>query len=343
MYISSQTVKLNLRHDTSINARRGTNAEIHHFIGRHSIGSSFKGRGPLKGLSTEEERLLLPDVIGVSSKNEDAFLKETLEYWKNIEREVPPHNFNGKGGGLTLEIGWEYETKEGKLAGDAEQTKQDELWLNSIEAMLDPTKNAKEHVIDFSTRMKYGRPINIEDYITYRYCLVYAPVANDERLVTRSNKIKFYLTNDDILRRREEVKVQSQMAALALWLKLSENTKKLDNVLLVMKEEISTLESLSLEKLHTDTEGAKISTAKKLAESYPMQFVNYAKDENLHIRSFIVRCLNAGHLTRIAATSTIMYDDTMIGRNMNDAILFLKDAENNKIKVELSSKLKTNI
>lgn len=64
---------------------------------RVKLGSHFVNSAPLKGLSREEERKYLPQIIGIDP-DERSFRKEAQDYWASFSIEVPMS-------GVVLEVG----------------------------------------------------------------------------------------------------------------------------------------------------------------------------------------------------------------------------------------------
>lgn len=274
------------------------------------IGSSFKGNSVLRGLTFEEEHKYLPSIIGadVSSPNWES---QTRDYWINISKPVPP------GDGLELEVGLQYNSKE------------DYIYDRDV-AKRDSNGTLVNHK---------GTPINIADYILWRYCLYYSRVANTFELRGMSPKIEFYLFSKSREISDKKETLNSKRKAISLMYKRISERDWVDYVLRVL---------IARDKSHTKTVSsiAKMSEDEKdiLLDEYvatnPEGFLLLAEDKNLEMRSFIEQCIAMGKLTRIANTDTVTMEGTPLGNSVIDVISFLNNPKNNETLQILKAQIK---
>src|SRR6266403_4273174 len=137
--------------------------------GNWKVGASIKNNDVCRGLSFDEEETYLPMLIGVQPKN-DNWQKVTTDYWNNISKLIPKD-------GIELEVGFNYKDKESKDGQPA--TKEVD---NAFKG-----ESAKEE-----DKWQFGFPINVVDYVLWRYCLVYSHVANKKEVTSKSHNIRFY-------------------------------------------------------------------------------------------------------------------------------------------------------
>jgi hypothetical protein len=273
------------------------------------IGSSFKNQSVLRGLSHEEEMKFLPNVLGLSAKS-DKWEKATQNYWANISKVVPQDNT-----GLELEIGFDYENKEAKEKGES---------------------------VSVEERHQHGRPIRLNDYILYRYCLLYRRVANSIEDVNKSPHIWFYIHTKERQLNLEHTKAQSEDKALQEYFKILTNRDKVVDVLTVFAQESAKLDDglvpFNLESLDDREQDLLL---RKCATKYPKKFHDFATDTQLEMRSFIERSIVSGKLRRVPNTDTVIYgDNTTIGNTMDDCIAFLKNPKNAKVYNNLVAQMK---
>jgi len=187
---------------------------------------------------------------------------------------------------------------------------------------------------------KEGYPMNISDYILWRYCLKYSKVANTIYDIDSSPKIKFYLSDPATEENVEYAKVQKTLKAnkYLAELILPDNANKLDDVLTLygynvagmsMKSKIVTIHDLGADD---SKDPSKIA-----------RFLNTYEDKLLRSRSWISRAVSYGILTRLPNTDTIQYRDHItLGTTTEAAIAFLdNDPQGQQYKLEIDSALMT--
>ncbi len=205
--------------------------------------------------------------------------------------------------GIELEVGFNYrDTATAKEAENAEKG-----------------ENAKEE-----EKFKYGFPINVVDYVLYRYCLVYSDVANDMNDMNKSHRIRFYLHS-----KKEELKnshnaITLQNKAYAKYLEVLSNRDKVENLLRLLTHDDGT----SLYAIgQSDTEQDILLQSAMLKK--PQLFITYFDDKVLEMKSFISKCIAGQWLKRVPNTETIMYGETtIIGSTMEEAVGYLQNEKN---------------
>ena len=72
------------------------------------------------------------------------------------------------------------------------------------------------------------------------------------------------------------------------------------------------------------------------------KFVDYASDENLDLKYLIKLATKKGKVTNPSNTDAYYYNQVLLGKNINEAVLFLKDdaSENRNIKSALEREVK---
>jgi len=101
---------------------------------RKKIGSIFVSRSPLRGLTREQERKYLPQVIGTSAEHPD-FEKEVRKFWADFNIDVPSDGVvldvttNEAGEPLNLDdwIKYQWALKHRFVAASQEELRQDPL------------------------------------------------------------------------------------------------------------------------------------------------------------------------------------------------------------------------
>jgi len=145
-------------------------------------------------------------------------------------------------------------------------------------------------------------PINVEDYILYRYCLVYGRVANTKDDVKKSpQKIKFFLYSKEDEIKKDYNSLQEKRKAFAVAMELSADRKIVRHILWAEKEALGIVNPDSLQDKEQDIKFFD------LVERNPKCLVKYKNDSLLKFKAFIMKALSLGFLTKVPNTETIMY------------------------------------
>lgn len=283
------------------------------FVGNiEKIGSSFKGQDTLRGLTPVEEARFLPELIGITHTDNNWF-KAAKEYWVNISKPVPEE-------GLKLEVGLMYDNEDEYQADrKGERTKEG--------AIINPK----------------GRPINLADYVIYRYCLVYNKVANSSELVGKSPNIAFYIYSKEKEISVKKELLKTKMAANKLLYSHihDRNWAKWLLRILVTNDQSPTKKYSVGQLAYLEEEEVDIALS-EYAEKASDTFVTYGEDRKLELKAFIEECIALGRLTRIANTTTIVFENDTIGNSLDQAVAFLSDGKNASVMNVLKAQVKIN-
>ena len=284
------------------------------------VGSSFRGRAINKGLSELEEDMYLPGLIGLAP-NAPSYAPAKINYWKNISRDIP---FNG----LELEVGFEYPNKKAYELGHKEA-------LEEAEKIKQARKNHSRYDEVFTVRQQQGSPISIEDYVFYRYLLVYGDCANNPDDVGKSPKIRMYIKDDKMEKMKQVNNIKVRRKAMSLLIGMEEDKNKKAAVILLLSSQFRA------NGIRFDTAVDKEIALDWACKTIPSQFIAICEDETLVKKAFIMRALNANLLRRVPNTQTILHgDSTQIGKSMNEAVDWMFAAENletlNVLKAQLA-------
>lgn len=265
---------------------------------KSKIGSSFKGGSVLRGLTFEEEVRFLQGTLGINKESQN-WEKATKDYWSNITKYIP------SGDGLKLEIGFRY-VKKADYEADLAAPEVDG-------AIVNPK----------------GTPINLDDYILWRYCLLYSEVARNVEDVGKSPKIRFYIFSKD-----KEVKDKTAK------LKVKKEAEKLYNQRIGEREWVhhmlTTLvaddkrndKKYQLRDLRNVSEDEKDIALDEYLTLNPTKFLEVGEDRHLETKAFIEQAILNGKLHRIPNTSAIVHDGVTIGNTMEQAVAFFNNTDN---------------
>ncbi len=175
---------------------------------------------------------------------------------------------------------------------------------------------------DDANRKENGIPINVNDYILYRYCLEYSHVANTIDLVGASPNIRFYIydKNEEKKAKVSQLKVRNE--AMKKYLDILGDRGLVDDILSIYKFDTS--------KMEEDDKDIILETQ---VNDRPESFLAIIKDEILKYKSFVNKCLQRGKLSQIPNTEVILFGTDPIGQNITEAAVFLKSSHPANIKV----------
>jgi hypothetical protein len=250
------------------------------------IGSAFAGKNDGRQLGRtlltfEEEKRLMPSIIGVSPDNQE-WDKMLNLYWINLSVAVPVS-------GLTLETG----IRE-----------------------LSPTE---------------WEPINLKDWLLYKYCLKYGAVANRIEDLYSSPRIRFYMMDSNEI---HKVSMANKQLRDKATLKRMELESKHDYVRAILE--------LSGNIVEKDWAQNELAFA-ELATNSAKEFLALAEDKTLLDKHFVERAIRAGFLTRPLNSTLVMYDGAVIGNNLQEASAWLKMPANSQANVVIRAKLEEGV
>jgi hypothetical protein len=332
----TKSLKVHIKHKKIATHRVGEGVDMNVILNKNKIGSSLRNRSVLRGLSFEEEKIYMPTIIGFPSDAPN-FQKACEEYWKDISVVVPPPSDSKfSDGGLELEVGFVYSSKEAAEKGEAEATSEFTKFNDALE-------KGKEYNMKFDVRSKVGKPIELNDFVLWRYCLKYGRVANREQDIKKSRKIDFYMTNPQLELKLKKDTVQLRKDAYLAFAKISASPEKSANLFYVLEKERKEYVMKTQVELNANEPTDVELLLEHVATKKPATFLKAAKDKNIEMRAFIARCIETGHLRRVPNTDRIIYgDNEVIGSSTNDAIAFLmseKEPRNQQVRQELEAKL----
>lgn len=176
-----------------------------------------------------------------------------------------------------------------------------------------------------SIKYRYGSPVNIEDYIIYRHCLLYNDIAKDVAMVNSDKNIRFYFKDD----KKEADKLRKFRAEI--------NKAKINYVSCMADEKL--FEAIYIQYLVLNNRPITSSLLEdditkqinldKFSQSEPVKFNKFFKDENIKLKSMIEQLIARGIIVRSLYNQNITTaDGTLIGANIQDAVVWFKNPEN---------------
>lgn len=297
------------------------------------VGSSYRSTSILSASSGEVEKYY-PELIGLSPNNPD-FVSRVKAYLSNIQFIVSEQ-------GSTLDCSFRYNHKKDYLAikekEDAINAKRDAVARNNTSAIA---KAVKEWVTDIneleSTKYLYGRPVNLQEYIIYRHCLLYPEIAKDIALINSDSSLRFYIKDEVKEAEKAKKLVEERKTAMANFIALESNEKKRRAVYIQMVVDSNGNVGEALNKDSYEITNAIM----QCVQATPDKFNKLVSDKNVELKAFIEGLISRGELVRAPHNQQISTaDGTFIGSNIIEAIAYFNDPKNKDVREAYENKAK---
>ena len=329
-YLEKRTITINIIKNLSL-FRRANDKYMPRKV--EYIGSSIRSSSVLTS-NKQEIEYYFPSLLGVPA-NHDTFITRVKQYLNNFHIEV---NELGK----TLDISFRWNTKRDYLAFKAKEDRIEDAYKAVRRDNLVELKKALEAKIDDlnnleSTRFRYGNPINVEDYIKYRHCLLYKDVCKDPIFINSDISYRFYFKDDareleQARKRRIEANNAKRNYLLALG---DDELFRAVYIQYCVAVSQPVLTSVLKEKFEQEMELDRYSTDE------PAKFNKMFNDKDLKIKAFIETLIARGEFIRATDNQNISTPaGDFIGANMKEAVLWYKNPENSKAVEAYRNKLK---
>jgi len=260
------------------------------------IGPYFDGKVTGTGLDFKEQRMLLPEFIGVEVSDKD-FRRKVTETYDNMVIKIPKD-------GITLEIGLEDDSKP-----------------------LSET----------------NLPLQLPDYLKYRFILRHPDVAPTKEEAQRSYSKKFYVVDPNQVTKQALSINSLEDKAYELYMRFKDDTVKVDQILTMLGRNVANLKKDRILVLKQfATKNPKLESAQQ-TEAF-QRFINVCEDKDLEMKFLIEEGIAIQYLKRVG--NNIVYNETSItiGVNMDDAVLYFKNPKNsrelNLLRVQYQQKAK---
>lgn len=329
-YVDKRTIVISLVHNYS-NYRK-VNMKV---LGqrKETIGSSITSCRVLSS-NAGEVNAYFPALVGLSPNHAD-FTSRVKAWLSNIQFVVNEND-------VPLDISFVYNTKKDYLdfkkkedAIDEDYAKVDRTNLSAIKEAIKKRVNALNTLE--SEKYKVGHPVNLEQYIIYRHCLLYRDVAKDTAIVNSDPSVRFYIKDEAKEAEKQKKLTEYRMQAMRNFIELNASPTKRNAVYIAIVA--SRNENVSEALIKTDSE--KTSYLMDYVNTHPDKFNKLFADKNITTRAFIETLIVRGELVRSDFNQQISTaDGTLIGSNMNGAIAFFNNPDNKDMKELYENKLK---
>lgn len=329
-YIDNRSVIISLVHNYS-NYRRA-NMKV---LGQRKevIGSSVRSCQILSS-NAEEVNAYFPALIGLSPNNPD-FITRVKAWLSNIQ-------FNINENDVKLNTSFYYNHKSDYLKVQAEEDKINAEYDKVDRANISAIKEALKRKIDAlntleSTKHKYGHPINLENYLMYRHCLLYNDVAKDMALINSDPSLRFYIKDEAKEAEKQKKLTEQKTKAMKNFVELNGTDAKFNAVFVAMC--VSRNDNLADALLKDRSE--KVSMIIDFVNTNPDKFNRLVDDKHIQMKAFIETLISRGELVRSEFNQQISTaDGIFVGANMNEAIAWFENPDNKDIRTAFENKLK---
>lgn len=297
------------------------------------IGSSVASSRTLSS-NKDEVEAYFPNIVGVMPNNE-SFLTRVKQYLNNIR--IPVDEL-----GRTFDISFYYNHKrdydrikaeEDRIEAKYQATNRQDI--TALKAAL-KEKIAEINILE-STKFKVGRPLNVEDYLMYRHCLLYKDVAKDIALINADSSIRFYFKDDQKeAERLKKYRTEVNKAKVNYVACLADDT--LFNAVYTqycVLMNLPVLSSLAEDRFEREIKLDKFST------SEPIKFNKIYGNKDIKLMATIEQLIARGELIRSQYNQNIVSSEgEFIGANITEAVSYFKNPENTSVVNAYYNKLK---
>lgn len=329
-YLDKRSVTISLVHNYS-NYRK-VNMKV---LGqrKETIGSSITSCRILSSNQGEVEAYF-PALIGLSPNNPQ-FITRVKAWLSNIQFVVNDND-------VSLDISFNYNTKKDYLDFKRREDAIDEEYSKTNRANTIQIREAIKRRVDAlnaleSEKYKVGRPVNLEEYLMYRHCLLYRDVAKDIALINSDPSLRFYIKDEAKEIEKQKKLIQARKTAMRNFIELGASESKLNAVYVTMVAMRN--ENVSEALLRTMSEKEQILM--DFVNNNPDKFNKLVHDNNIVTKAFIETLIVRGELIRAEFNQQISTaDGNFIGSNMNEAVAYFNNPANKDVRTAYENKLK---
>ena len=329
-YVDKRSVTIALVRNESLYRKANSRALA---ARRDYIGSSVNSSRTLSSRKDEIEAYL-PSIIGVAP-NDPNFMTRVKNYFNNIQ--IPIDEL-----GKTFDTSFIYNKKKDYLnIVKKEQAIEDKYQAvgKNNQRLLKEALKVKLYELDLleSTKHKFGRPVNVEDYLMYRHCLLYNDVCKEMSLINSDPSIRFYFKDDQKEKEKlRKFRLEANTAKRNFVACISDNTL-FDAVYIqyCITKGLPIISSLAEDSI------VKEQNLDKFSSEDPVKFNKIYNDKDIRLKATIEQLIARGELIRLSHNQNIMTNEgVFLGQNMNEVVAWFNNPENGNIVNAYYNKLK---
>lgn len=288
---------------------------------RDYIGGSVTASRVLSA-NKDEIETYFPNIVGLAPNNEN-FITRVKQYLNNIRIQVDEL-------GKTFDVSFFYNRKADYYRIKREEEKIEEAYSKANRQDLSKLKAAlKEKITRLntleSTKCKLGHPINVEEYLMYRHCLLYNDVAKDMALINSDPTIRFYFKDNQ----KEAEKLKK--------FRLELNKAKVNYVQCLADDDLfdaiyiqyCVINGLPIVSSLAEDVIERQNKLDRFSTEEPVKFNKLCGDKNIRLMAIIERLIARGELIRSEYNQNITTSDgEFIGANIKEAISWFNNPDN---------------
>jgi hypothetical protein len=329
-YLDTRSITISLVHNYS-NYRKA-NMKV---LGqrKETIGSSITSCRVLSS-NEGEVKAYFPALIGLSPNNPD-FITRVKAWLSNIQFIVNDND-------VALDISFIYKTKRDYLDFKSREEAIDEEYAKTDRSNTVRIREAVKRRVDAlnaleSEKYKVGKPVNLEQYLMYRHCLLYKDVAKDPALINGDSSLRFYIKDEAKEAEKQKKLTQERATAMRNFVELNASDQKFNALYITM---VASRNENVAEALLKD-KNEKMSAVMDFVNTSPDKFNKMIKDSNIVTKAFIETLIVKGELVRAEFNQQISTaDGAFVGSNMNEAVAYFNNPNNKDLRTILENKLK---
>ena len=297
------------------------------------IGSCIESSRRLAADKNETNKYF-PNIVGIMPNN-DNFLTRVKQYLNNIRIAVDEQ-------GVTFDTTFIYDHKRDylKIKAKIDEVERRYSMVNRNN-LAELRKALKQRINELDSiereKASYGMPLNVEDYIMYRHCLLYADVAKDMAFINSDANVRFYIK--DNAREEERKRKQHELVnkSVSNYVLLLGDSALFDAVYTLYCAENAKPILTSVLKDRMDKE----NELHKFATERPDKFNKIYSNKDVRTLADIEMLIARGELVKSEYNQNIVSTDgVLIGANMSEALAWFKNPENISLVNAYKAKLK---
>ena len=168
-----------------------------------------------------------------------------------------------------------------------------------------------------------GNPINVMDYIKFRFASAHPHVSTDEN----SSKGRYFISDPQKEEAAAVADTRLRKDAYKQLILLSEDA---DKSIQVLKAYGINTDGLTAQQIELELED--------LLEDNASEFIRVCTDKNLETVSFVWDCIEHGVLRK--SGNTFLFGDEVLGDDMEQCVRFLNSKKNSSMLLDIKAKLK---
>lgn len=187
----------------------------------------------------------------------------------------------------------------------------------------------------YNESTKEAEPINMKNYMEYNFAKQHGQVASTDDEVDNKFTYTYFIVDKSKDDKARESMYDIRKEASKVFNRLVDTESEKDKIDWILETKGG--EKGTGIRVHNLAPKQKEIELEKLKDSNPSLFVTVAKDELLQVRAFIYRAVSVGIIN--LEGNSYFFGSQVLGSNENEAIAFLKNANNQEIKLAIKARV----